>query len=61
MDQIVDHKGSAKYKRKLLFKVRWFGYSPEEDTWEPYSHVRDCEALDIYIESQPSLKVLKRK
>ncbi len=46
VDQIVDHR---KLGGKLEFLVRWLGYEPEEDTWEPAVSLGDAEALDKYL------------
>ncbi|XP_042453142.1 DNA (cytosine-5)-methyltransferase CMT2-like isoform X1 [Zingiber officinale] len=32
-------------KPGLKFKVRWKGYGPSEDTWEPLQNLRNCEEL----------------
>ncbi|GAB4834808.1 hypothetical protein Ancab_033076 [Ancistrocladus abbreviatus] len=32
-------------KRGLKFKVRWEGYGPNEDTWEPIEGLSDCQEL----------------
>ena len=37
VDSIVGHK---KRGRSVFFRVRWLGYSPEEDTWEPYENLK---------------------
>ena len=55
--QIVDHRGSPRSKSKMTFRVRWAGYQPEEDTWEPYTRVRDLEALDVYLGTHPELRL----
>ena len=33
LDKIVTHKKGA--KGKILYKCRWTGYGPKDDTWEP--------------------------
>jgi hypothetical protein len=32
----------------LEFRVSWKGYSPRFDSWEPWSELKDCEAVDTY-------------
>jgi hypothetical protein len=36
VDRIVDEKSESGVK---LYRVRWIGYSPSEDTWEPSSNI----------------------
>ena len=31
------------------FKVRWTGFGPDEDSWEPQANLADCEALDTFL------------
>jgi hypothetical protein len=53
----VDHIVDARWRpgpgrRALEFKIRWAGFTPEEDSWEPWSEFdADDEAvLDFYRE-----------
>jgi hypothetical protein len=32
----------------MTFLVRWTGYSSEDDTWEPWSHVNETAAIERY-------------
>ena len=32
----------------LEFRVSWKGYSPRFDSWEPWSELKDCAAVDTY-------------
>ena len=43
----------------MTFRVRWKGFQPENDTWESWKGVRDLQALDEYIKTQPHLNSLK--
>jgi hypothetical protein len=36
------------------YLVQWRGYPPENNTWEPYENVADCEALDEFERAQAS-------
>jgi len=31
IDEIIEHVGTVDDKKKMDFRVRWFGFSPEED------------------------------
>jgi hypothetical protein len=53
---IVDHKGSKKQKN-LKFRVRWEGYEPDDDTWEPWAEVKHLERMDSYLADHPEIKV----
>jgi hypothetical protein len=57
VDEIVAHRGSAKDKKALRFRVRWRGYEPDEDTWEAYSTVKELAALDAYLKTHPKLRL----
>jgi hypothetical protein len=64
VEDILDHRRapSAPPRKRgrttLEFLVRWLGYDPSSDTWEPYMNVRDCAALDRYAELHPELNLL---
>ena len=39
----------ATRSKTLLFRVRWQGYGPADDTWEPYRHVARLDALGTFL------------
>lgn len=58
VEAIVVHRllpGRGLRRRRLEFRVRWRGYEPEEDTWLPWSEVKDLAALDVYALEHPEL------
>ena len=53
-------KGTNKKERHWL--VRWSGYGPNYDTWEPDDHIRYAqEELDKYKAANPLWSVTERK
>ncbi|XP_006006743.1 M-phase phosphoprotein 8 isoform X2 [Latimeria chalumnae] len=42
VEQIIDMKME---KDEILYRVRWKGYSAEDDTWEPEAHLEDCREV----------------
>jgi hypothetical protein len=58
VEEILSHRGSPRRKRSMTFCVRWAGHDSSEDTWEPWENVKDCEALDRYIQRHPELSRL---
>jgi hypothetical protein len=49
IEKILKHKGDTKYKSSMKFLVRWQGYDETDDTWEPWSGLRDTEQLHAYL------------
>ncbi|KAK4261514.1 hypothetical protein QN277_004501 [Acacia crassicarpa] len=46
-------------KRGLYFKVRWKGYGPSEDTWEPMEGLRNCPgSIKDFVRKGMELKIL---
>jgi len=53
VDHIVTHRlnGNKKGKKtfsSFLYRIRWEGYDPKDDTWEEYSTIKDTEAFELY-------------
>lgn len=44
---------------KNLYKVRWKGYTSEDDTWEPEVHLEDCK--EVLLEFRKKLAENKAK
>ena len=53
VEKIVDHRGEGDNRQ---YKVRWKGYTQEDDTWEPVSNLFDAEwSIQQYLASiQPT-------
>ena len=63
VEAILDHevKGNGKQLSQWSFLVRWRHCEPHDDMWLPYREVKDLEALDNYLDSNPSVRLpLKR-
>lgn len=46
--QVQDIIGHKEAKGKLLYKIRWKGYGPSGDTWEPVDTLSCPEILAKY-------------
>ena len=58
IDKVVDHiinedERHPQIKRgDMLYKVRWFGYTPEDDTFEPVHHLPRSQVLSYHNRKQ---------
>jgi len=50
--QIESIQAKRTRKGKTEYLVRWTGYSPAEDSWEPAENLADAEALDEFESRQ---------
>ena len=54
VDQILDHRGSAKHRATLEFRVLW---RDGEETWEAWEQVKKLAEIDHYIRAHPEAKL----
>ena len=59
VEQILEHRGNPTRKSTMEFKVRWAGYSPDFDTWEPWRGVRDVDKLHEYLRNHDDNAIRK--
>jgi hypothetical protein len=61
IESILAHRGDRTRKKTLQFLVRWRGYAPENDSWEPYSELRDTDKLHIYLIANKLRSLIPKK
>jgi len=61
IERILEHLGDKTRRGTLSFKVRWSGYSPDDDTWEPYENLRDSEQLHDYLRANEMVSLIPAK
>ena len=58
VERVIRMKGDSRKSRKdLKFRVRWAGYGEADDTWEPWEHCRDSEAVQQFLRAHPNRRV----
>ena len=60
VDAILEHRGNLSKKTTLEFKVRWLGYSPDDDTWVPWKNVMHVDKLHDYLRSRNQAKLIPK-
>ena len=58
VEEIITHRGDIKRKTSLEFLVRWQGYSEKDNTWEPWSKLKDNAVLHEYLRKNGLSKLL---
>ncbi len=61
IDKIVEHTGNVRRRSEMSFRVRWKGYTPDDDTWQPMKTVCETQAfVDYCTEKKFSFLVSKK-
>ncbi|KAL3785160.1 hypothetical protein HJC23_013826 [Cyclotella cryptica] len=63
VEKILDSKtvrGKPRGKNQTLYKVRWKGYGPSDDTWEPIENVASTGHIDRFVRNQRQRRLSRK-
>jgi hypothetical protein len=49
LGDVLAHRGDKNRRQTMEIEVRWEGFGPEHNSWEPYSNLRHTEKLIAYL------------
>jgi transposase InsO family protein len=61
LSEVLAHRGDKTRRSSMEFLVRWEGFGPEFDSWEPYANLRDTEKLLIYLSANRLRTLIAQK
>lgn len=56
MIQVEDIVGMRIKKGKKEYKIRWKGYKPSQDSWEPEKHLECQDLIEKYLEENKEVR-----
>jgi hypothetical protein len=57
VEKVIAHRGDTRRKEQMEFRVRWLGFGPSEETWEPWGHLKHNWVFHEYLRRE-GLKTL---
>jgi hypothetical protein len=61
VDKIVDHTSNVRRRSDMTFRVRWKGYTPDDDTWQPIKTVRKTQAFVDYCREKKLTSLVSKR
>ena len=55
VDRTLLSDGDADNDADYIYRVRWSGFGPDEDTWEPISHLENCQQKLLALKRRKTL------
>ena len=55
VEKCLDIRGDPRRRKETVeCKIRWAGYGPDKDSWEPWKHVRETQQVLDFIHDYPN-------
>jgi transposase InsO family protein len=61
IEEILGHRGEIQLHSSLFFHVKWLGYDHTDNTWEPYSNLRETAQLHAYLVSHKLKSLIPKR
>jgi hypothetical protein len=61
VNKILSHRGTPKKRLDMQFLVSWKGFSDKDNTWEPYTNVRQTQAFVDYCTAHKLTSIISSK
>ena len=61
VERIVTHQGTVRDRNNLKFLVKWANYPEDQNSWEPYSALREVEFLHEYLMANRMKVIIPRR
>ena len=61
VDFVTDHLPKLhpeRHRTELQFRIRWVGYGPEHDSWEPWSELRANDRVHAYMRAHEMGRII---
>ena len=61
VESVLDHEPKVRperHRKDLRFKIRWLGYDPSYDSWEPWSELRANSIVHAYMRSHGMASII---
>jgi hypothetical protein len=61
IESIENHRGDRADKTHMHFLVKWAGFPPEYNSWEPWSSLKDTAQLEKYLQENKMKSLLHKQ
>jgi hypothetical protein len=61
IESIENHRGDRSDKTHMHFLVKWAGFPPEYNSWEPWSSLKDTAQLEKYLQENKMKSLLHKQ
>lgn len=61
IEKILQHRGDTTRRKQIEFLVKWQDFDNSQNSWEPYSNLRDTEQLLEYLRANKLKSLINKK
>jgi hypothetical protein len=61
VDSVITHRGNTKKISSIEFLIRWFNYSSEHDSWEPWAEMKKVSVVHDYLNKNNMSNIIPKQ